>query len=205
MPSEAQILDVGFGTGLMMERFFRAGFMNLWGVDRFKSLPGIGNKLGPDRFFNSFIEDAPLPEGFFDLAVLVHVIEHFDDARAALRTIKKALKPGGLIYIITPDGGSLSRRVFKRNWWFFSDPTHKSFFSPDSLKDLLESEGFRVLGSAKPLFDSFTSDAHSVLGGQNFPLFFEVLAVFLLSLGFLPLRATIRNFRPSLEVIAKLR
>ena len=47
------------------------------------------------------IEEMALPDGFADVAVALHVLEHVDD-RKALRELHRILRPGGLAIIMVP-------------------------------------------------------------------------------------------------------
>lgn len=55
---------------------------------------------GVDHYFDLQTYDAPL--GPFDIAMANHVLEHIPDDRAALRTIFRLVKPGGLAIFTVP-------------------------------------------------------------------------------------------------------
>jgi SAM-dependent methyltransferase len=52
----------------------------------------------------------------WDVIAAFQTIDHFVDVRSAVRRVREALRPRGLLYLTTPDHGSLSRRIFRRFW-----------------------------------------------------------------------------------------
>ena len=45
---------------------------------------------------------SPIPIGEFDSAVMINVLEHIEDDVAALRTLRRLLRPGGRIVLYVP-------------------------------------------------------------------------------------------------------
>ena len=54
--------------------------------------------------------------GAFDAVTISHVIEHVHDPRATLALAWKLLKPGGMIYVETPNLDALGHDIHGRNW-----------------------------------------------------------------------------------------
>jgi SAM-dependent methyltransferase len=94
-----QILDVGCGDGLFFERLERFG-ATVEGLE-----PDAG--LVRDPRWRSRIRTSPLGPGAFaegasDLVLLLDVLEHIEDDRAALRAVRDALRPGGHLLLTVP-------------------------------------------------------------------------------------------------------
>lgn len=87
---------------------------------------------------------APLPEASFDAVVLGDVIEHLPRPAEALSRIATLLRPGGVLAMMLPDAGSRLARRMGRRWWSVL-PTHVQYFTRDSMRRLLEEEGWTVL------------------------------------------------------------
>ena len=81
-----------------------------------------------------------LPEGRqFDVILLLHTLEHVVDPVQLLRSLGKALRPGGRLYVEVPLGAWLE-------WEFLREPvTHLNFFSESSLCRAVEAAGLHPL------------------------------------------------------------
>lgn len=55
------------------------------------------------QFHLASLSNVPLPSGSFDLIFCEYVVEHLDDPAAALREMRRVLKPGGRILVLTPN------------------------------------------------------------------------------------------------------
>jgi SAM-dependent methyltransferase len=88
----------------------------------------------------------------WDVIAAFQTIEHFVDVRSALRRVREALRPQGLVYLTTPDHGSVSRRALRRFWLGYR-PEHLVYFDQRSLRRILEEEGFRIelIGGDEPV------------------------------------------------------
>ena len=106
-----RVLDIGCGTGFLLERLAERGFSGV-GVDlspesveharRRLAEIGAGDRL--TAVVGSAYEP---PEGPFDLITLTDVLEHLEDPRACLAALRAQLAPNGLLVISTPNRRSL--------------------------------------------------------------------------------------------------
>jgi len=95
--------------------------------------------------------DAPLPyaEGRFDCVVSMDVIEHVPDPVGWTAEALRVLKPGGLLYLTTPNYASLSLRVIEntaleavaRYQGFSRRHIHPTKMTPARLRDVLGQAG----------------------------------------------------------------
>ena len=81
----------------------------------------------------------------YDVITLSHVIEHVPDPLNLLRSIYRLLKPGGSLWLETPNLASLGHQRFRENWRDLDPPRHLILFTPDSLRLALEQAGFKVI------------------------------------------------------------
>jgi SAM-dependent methyltransferase len=204
------VLEIGFGRGLLLSRLLREGH-RATGVD-----PGALER-DLDRTVRSRAtilaqpaESLDLPEASFDLVYGIHVVEHLSDPAAVLRTCRRVLRPGGLLYLMTPNADSMGLRLFREAWWNLEDPTHVRFFTPRSISTMLRTAGFERGRSRVPLWDSQSIEIsslirmvrpapgpHGVLGSKAlFPLYAALLPFSLL------VRVVWPALSPSMEVLA---
>jgi 2-polyprenyl-3-methyl-5-hydroxy-6-metoxy-1,4-benzoquinol methylase len=95
------------------------------------------------------IHTAPLasgqfPPGHFDVVSMFDVLEHVEDPRTTVRTVREVLKDDGLFVLSYPDWGSIFARVLKRRWWFLLS-VHLYYFTRKTIRRLLEENGFEVI------------------------------------------------------------
>jgi SAM-dependent methyltransferase len=136
-----RLLDVGCSTGYFLNAA-RLDF-EVQGLELSAWAAGYARERLRLDVHNAGLEEAELPSEHFDVITLNDVIEHFTDPKAALQRIKTLLRPGGLLYLVTPDIESLSARLMRGRWWGLR-PAHIFYFSPTTLTALLRETGFEV-------------------------------------------------------------
>jgi 2-polyprenyl-3-methyl-5-hydroxy-6-metoxy-1,4-benzoquinol methylase len=124
--SGGRLLDVGCATGYFLNAarldFEVSGVEpSRWAVDYARTRLHLNVTEG-------HLEAVDLPLEGFDVITMNDVIEHFSDPRAALERSAALLRPGGILYLVTPDIGSLSARVLRGRWWGLR-PAHL-YYSP---------------------------------------------------------------------------
>jgi len=137
-----ELLDVGCSTGYFLNAarlYFETSGIELshWAVTFAREKLKLNVKEG-------IIEEASFPEDHFDVVTMNDVIEHLTDPMATLRKIHSITKPGGLLYIVTPNISSLTAKILRRKWWGLR-PAHLYYFSKDTLTASLEKVGFEVV------------------------------------------------------------
>jgi hypothetical protein len=70
------------------------------------------------------------------------VIEHLFDPRAVLEATRRALVPGGLLVVSTPNFRALSRFVLGVEWAVLSPLEHLYYFTERTLTSLIDACGF---------------------------------------------------------------
>lgn len=101
------------------------------------------------------IDPLPINDGQVDLIVLNHLIEHIADCEFFVRQLRRVLRPGGAVYIRTPNLECVK-------WRFWDDYTHVKPFTPRTLDHLMRTVGFErrfMLGSdhSRILLDTLTN------------------------------------------------
>ena len=96
---------------------------------------------------------AAVPEGTASGIVMRSFLEHEQQPAELLARAWAALRPGGATIIKVPNYASVNRRVMGPRWCGFRFPGHVNYFTPKSLRDMVEAAGFRV--ERFGLFDRF--------------------------------------------------
>src|SRR5262249_33087105 len=100
LPASGSMLDVGCGNGSTMRTFGKLyPRWHLAGVDvhnRFE--PVVRTIPGVDGFYSGTLDDV---DQQFDLIPLVYVVEHLPEPLQVLETLRRLLKPGGVLFVHT--------------------------------------------------------------------------------------------------------
>ena len=102
------LLDLGCGDGNHIE-YLSKYTKRYYGSDyNLLRLVRAGSRQVdiPVSFFLADITDYPVQDGFFDVVFFNHVLEHIPDDLAALHSVYRILKPGGLLILGTPNEGA---------------------------------------------------------------------------------------------------
>lgn len=94
-----RLLDVGCCGGVAFDDWSRFG--EVWGIEPDRKLAASTPKW-THRVTHTSLEAFEAPEEPFDLVVLLDVLEHIEDDRAALRRLAGLLAPGGALLATVP-------------------------------------------------------------------------------------------------------
>lgn len=100
IPARAQILDAGCGSGRNMIEFARHGVVT--GVELSETSVYLARERDAGEVVEGSVLEMPFAEGTFDLAASLDVIEHLEDDLAALRELRRVVKPGGTLLVTVP-------------------------------------------------------------------------------------------------------
>jgi SAM-dependent methyltransferase len=133
-PGDRRILDIGSGSGLMLQLLRRFGSAR--GIETDPALVRHARSQNLDIEVLDFPRQRP--SGRFDAVTLFDVLEHFEDDRGALKAVDELLAPGGFLFITVP---ALP--------WLYSTydeaAGHYRRYDQALLRKRLEERGFRVL------------------------------------------------------------
>jgi 2-polyprenyl-3-methyl-5-hydroxy-6-metoxy-1,4-benzoquinol methylase len=137
-----RLLDVGAATGFFLNA--ARPFFEVEGVEpstwaRRYAQEQLGLKIKAPT-----LEAARFEDGRFDVVTLLDVIEHVPDPVAVLKEIARVTKPGGILYLVTPDCESPSAKVLGGRWWGLRS-AHIFYFSRATLERALAAAGFEIV------------------------------------------------------------
>jgi 2-polyprenyl-3-methyl-5-hydroxy-6-metoxy-1,4-benzoquinol methylase len=136
---DARILEAGCGTGDFMA--IAKHTYGISGFDLSQHAVRIARRTNAeiaDNIWCSGLDEVELPGCHFDAVCLWDVIEHLWDFKPICKKLMDSLKPGGFLFLSTPDTRSLMGRALGRFWHLMTPPEHVSFLSPISLSHLFE-------------------------------------------------------------------
>jgi len=150
------VLEVGCGSGWAIS--YSHPLVRYIAVDR-GSLYRDQLETEGVEFHDSDVAIKPLPinDSQVDLIIINHLIEHISDCEFFVKQIRRVLRPGGFVYIRTPNLECVK-------WNFWDDYTHVKPFTPRSLDHLMRTLGFErrfMLDSDHPriILDTLTNGA----------------------------------------------
>lgn len=168
-----RLLDVGCGLGFFLKKMREFGSWEAFGCEISPEGAGYArDTLGLPNIFNGRLEDGPFKERSFDLVTLWDVLEHIPDPDPLLSRVRELLKPGGMVFIHTPNVQlQLWKARAKRLLWgiradihYLEAAAHLNLYSARTLLILLGRNGLNrvnfvhlppvegVAGSSNPVF-----------------------------------------------------
>jgi len=87
-------------------------------------------------------DDVRFRDGAFDVVTMIELLEHVPEPTRFLSDAARWLRPGGLLYVTTPNAGSLNRRVLGLSWSTVSPPEHVVLWTVGALRRALAPAGF---------------------------------------------------------------
>jgi 2-polyprenyl-3-methyl-5-hydroxy-6-metoxy-1,4-benzoquinol methylase len=191
--SHGRLLDVGAGSGILVEKALESGFQ-AEGVEPSIWLQEHAAKLNlPVR--RGVLNDLPTGE-LFDIITLIDVIEHVVDPVGLMREIGSHLRPDGYAVVVTPDCSSFFAKLLGRRWWHYR-VAHIGYFNKSTLSQACLNAGFEVVNVERPCW-YFTTDYLWVRIMKYFPRWLRLRPMNWMNKITIPI-----NLRDSLLLIVK--
>jgi 2-polyprenyl-3-methyl-5-hydroxy-6-metoxy-1,4-benzoquinol methylase len=135
-----RVLDVGCGSGGFLAVARQMGW-DCFGVEMDAVAADVARHQGA-RILAERIEQLDAAyDGFFDAVTLSHVIEHVYDPVHTLLECARVLRPGGHLWVETPNIESIGYNLYGRFWRGFDTPRHLILFNHESLQLALRRAG----------------------------------------------------------------
>jgi len=143
LPSDKsiKILDIGCGIGSFLAACKLGGYSNVEGIDLSEEMVKIANEFGVSEAklgdLNEYLKDK---NATFDVITGMDIIEHFtkDELLTLIDTIKKALKPNGMVIFRTPNLDAAFGNLYANG-----DFTHENYLNKNSATQLMMAMGFK--------------------------------------------------------------
>lgn len=126
-----KLLDVGCGDGQLLQTATDLGWEAL-GIDLSRAAIRLSERRGLSASATDFF-DAALDGRRFDAIVMSELLEHVPSPQRFLQRAEELLESGGVLYLTTPNFGSLSRRLLGDGWSVIH-PEHIGYFERQTLR-----------------------------------------------------------------------
>lgn len=140
--ANCHLLDIGCGTGLFEELLLEKNpSLNIKAIDISKEPLRIAKEKNLCVEFKiGSISDIPYTDSVFDIVTCIGVLQNFSGPLSkAITEMKRVLRKGGLIIIITMDFNYIGFRSGKKD----RNPIN-SYYIPEELKNMFEADGFLI-------------------------------------------------------------
>lgn len=162
------VLDVGCGNGSFLE-FAKSHGWETFGAD-IRLSPETASLTCP--LWEGRLTDIDFGESKFDVIRFNHVIEHLQNPLIELERCRSLLRPGGVVFVGVPNLAGISPRIKnlqsrlglkRKRWRHYAATHHLYFFTPATLRMMIERAGFSVVHWETPVdknYGSFGGDLY---------------------------------------------
>jgi 2-polyprenyl-3-methyl-5-hydroxy-6-metoxy-1,4-benzoquinol methylase len=144
--SDVRLLDVGSGSGKLVRRLRNTRQSSVTGLEPSTTL------FDTYKLAELGIEPISLPDLMargirpFDVVTVMDVVEHVPAAAEFLSALARATKPGGFVFLSTPDAGGMLARVLGRHWHHYN-AYHFSLYGQRAIAEAARRHGFETVWS----------------------------------------------------------
>ncbi|GBU23466.1 methyltransferase [Fibrobacteria bacterium R8-3-H12] len=139
IPQKSIVVEVGCGKGFYAENLAsKRTDCQIYGFD--SSYSGEQSELTNLHFYKEYYNEnyASIKP---DFVISRHVIEHINEPSAFLKSIRKTMQNGAMLFLETPD----SEWILKNNVIYDFFYEHCSYFTENSLTNMLSESGFEPI------------------------------------------------------------
>lgn len=147
------LLDIGSGTGSFLQVMQQSGW-KVTGLEPNESARKIAadtheiETYGPEHA-------TQLPDHSVDVVTMWHVLEHVHRLDEQIRQIERLLADDGYLFVAVPNHTSWDAAHYGNYWAAWDVPRHLYHFSPESMRQLMETRGMEIVATRPMWFDSF--------------------------------------------------
>ncbi|MBI9079578.1 MAG: class I SAM-dependent methyltransferase [Pseudodesulfovibrio sp.] len=162
--SSGRLLDVGAGSGILVEQALKMGF-EAEGVEPSRWL--VEKALERKLIVHNAIFPSEKITSKYEVITLVDIIEHVDNPVEVLCAARNLLTKDGIGVVVTPDVDSFFARLLKRKWWHYRI-AHVNYFSLCTINMALRQAGLESLAVFRPKW-YFSASYLAIRVMQYFP------------------------------------
>jgi 2-polyprenyl-3-methyl-5-hydroxy-6-metoxy-1,4-benzoquinol methylase len=152
LPNHPRHLDVGCALGSMLQEAKLLGWDSL-GVETSAFAAQYAAQHTGCPVHAGTLQDAGFPAESFDVVTLMDVIEHIPEPAALMQEVHRILRPGGVVFIVTPNFASFFVWLYGPTAYGVWPDQHVVYFQPATIKKLLQKVGFaRTVAGSKDFY-----------------------------------------------------
>lgn len=142
-PSSSRLLDIGCGTGWFLEMAQQEGY-KVSGYEFSKNLAEFTAQRFKIKVWTEPLTELDETE-LFDIITLFDVIEHVFNPKEIIQSVYSHLEPGGIAIFFTPNLDSFGFQHLKEHSSLVMPVEHLFYFTPRSLRRIIEETGLKVV------------------------------------------------------------
>jgi 2-polyprenyl-3-methyl-5-hydroxy-6-metoxy-1,4-benzoquinol methylase len=137
-----RIMDVGCGIGYFLEVAKERGW-EVFGTEFTDEAVEICRGKGISMQ-QGVLDVGNYDAGSFDVVASFEVLEHINNPQEEIEKFFQLLRPGGLVYLTTPNFNAFNRYYLKEKYNVITYPEHLSYYTPKTLKAVFRHAGFKT-------------------------------------------------------------
>lgn len=179
LPAKPRLLDVGCALGFMLQEAKAAGWEPA-GVETSEFAARYAAEQTGCPVTAGTLRDAAFLSESFDVVTLMDVIEHVPEPSDLIAEIHRILRPGGVLFLITPNFASFFVWLYGLQAYGVWPDQHVVYFRPSTIARLLHQAGFKKVFTGSK--DFYPDNLRRLLGrkqasaGENLKATFGVTA-----------------------------
>jgi SAM-dependent methyltransferase len=138
-----RVIDVGCGNGHLLAVAKKLGW-EVFGTEFTDQAVQLCEEKGI-QMHKGVLDIKNYKPNSFDCLFFVEVIEHINNPLEELAKFHTLLRPGGVLYITTPNFISYASRTLKSKWTCVEYPEHLTYYTPSTLNKILVKSGFKKI------------------------------------------------------------
>jgi SAM-dependent methyltransferase len=140
LPRVGRALEIGTGTGVLLERLLAAGFGDVVGIEPSGAAIAAASPSVRGLIREGIFAEADFEPESFDLICCFQTLEHVPDPLSLVQSCARLLRPGGMLALVTHDYAAPLNRLLGRRSPII-DIEHLQLFCRPSLEELLDVAG----------------------------------------------------------------
>lgn len=143
---DPRVLDVGCGTGVLLQALKDAGFTHVEGQEFSTYAAEHAQKRTGVTVHQGDLTELAKSSARYDVINATEVLEHVRDPLAFLVAVEALLAPGGVFVYSTGNARGIYARVLGTKWPYLVPEGHLYYYDPSTVRRFLEKAGLEAVG-----------------------------------------------------------